>query len=214
MERGLFITFEGLDGSSKTTQAKLLSEWMEERGIQHILTKEPGAEHIPECCKMRKILLDPKNSITPTAELLLFLADRAQHVEKCVAPALQQGTHVICDRFIDSTTVIQSSRGLSRIKIDELNAFATSNLSPDITFILDIPVEVGLERARKKSIYKQGDRMEMENLRFHEAVRNGFLKLANSIMDNRFRLVDASPPKTSEEINEEIVNHIKMELWG
>lgn len=214
MERGLFITFEGGEGSGKTTNIKKLSEWMAARGIKHITTKEPGCPDLAECKKMRKLLLDPENSLTPTAELLLFLADRAQHVEKHIKPNLENGIHVLCDRFSDSTRVYQCSRGLSRPMVDTLLNFTTGSLDPDLTIVLDVPVEVGLERAKTKSIYKGGDRMENAGRRFHEDVRHGFLKLAESISDHyRFRVIDATPPKTIEKIHEEVVYEVSKKLW-
>jgi len=212
--KGLFFTFEGIDGSSKTTQITLLDNWMKDRNIPHIITKEPGCPFIPECNKIRELLLDPKNDISDTAELLLFLADRAQHVEKFIKPQLEKGIHIISDRFSDSTRVYQVARGLARNKIDMLIDMATGGLVPDLTILLDVPVEVGLERAKAKSIFKEGDRMEQAGNRFHESVRHGFLKLAESVSENhRFAIIDASPPKTIEEVHNEVVKIVSKKLW-
>lgn len=209
-----FFTFEGIDGSSKTTQVQMLSDWMKERDIPHIITKEPGNTHIEECMKIRELLLDPTYNLTPNAELLLFLADRAQHVEKVIKVALNEGKNVICDRYADSTRVYQSARNLSRSKIDMLIDFATSGLKPDLTFILDMPVECGLERAKAKSIYKDGDRMEKEDMKFHNDVRCGFLKLTENIVEQyRFRVINVAPPRTKEEIHEDIIQHVAKKLW-
>lgn len=214
MIKPLFITFEGGEGAGKSTQIQLLSEWMEKRNIEHVLTKEPGSNMIEECVKIRELLLNPDNNLSANSELLLFLADRAQHVDKLIKPSLQSGKHVICDRYSDSTRVYQCARGLSRVKVDMLIDFATNNLKPDLTFILDIPVEVGLERAKAKSIYKEGDRMEMAGNKFHQDVRHGFLKLAENIVEKyRFKIINASPPKNVEEIHKEIIEVISKKLW-
>ena len=213
IEKTLFITLEGIDGSSKSTQAQMLSDWMNIRGIEHILTKEPGTTTIPECVKIRELLLNPNSDLTSNAELLLFLADRAQHVEKLIKVALGEGKHVICDRYADSTRVYQCARGLSRSKVDMLIDFATDGLKPDITFILDIPVDIGLKRAKAKSNNK-GDRMENAGDKFHQNVRLGFLKLAENITEShRFKVINAAPPKTEKEIHQEIIKHVSKKLW-
>jgi dTMP kinase len=210
----IFITFEGGEGVGKTTQVKLLYNWMKERNIPCVVTREPGTDHIEECMKIRELLLNPQNTLCHTSELLLFLADRAQHVENFIKPTLAKGIHVICDRYIDSTRVYQCTRGLSRNKVDLLLDFATSGLLPDITFLLDIPVCIGLERAKAKSIYKEGDRMEKAGLKFHEDVRYGFLKLAESVSEcHRFRIINAAPPKTIDDTHQEIVRLISEKLW-
>jgi dTMP kinase len=212
--KSLLIVFEGGEGSGKSTQAQLLSDWMKKRNIPHVLTKEPGCPYIQECVKMRELLLDPKNELTPTAELLLFLSDRAQHVETFIRKQLEQGVHVIGDRFSDSTRIYQCARGFSRSKIDMLLEFATGGLTPDLTILLDVPTNIGLERARAKSIFKNGDRMEQAGTRFHENVRHGFLKLAESLAErHRFVVIDTLPPKTIEETHEEIVKHVSKKLW-
>lgn len=215
MTKPLFITFEGGEGGGKTTQAQLLSEWMKERNIPHFLTKEPGDPHTPECVKIRKLLLNPEDSLVPATELFLFLADRAQHVERLIKPALESGRHIICDRYTDSTRVYQiAARGFSRTKLDPLLNVATGGLMPDLTFLLDVPVEVGLERARAKSIYKDGDRMERENAEYHEKVRQGFLRLATSLSEQgRVVRIDAAPPKSIEGVRDEVVKHISKRLW-
>lgn len=209
----MLISFEGGEGSGKTTHAKLLANWMSGRNIPHILTKEPGSDTIKECKKIRKLLLDPNNDLTDRTELFLFLADRAQHVEKLIKPALEDNKHVICDRFIDSTKNYQSARGLDRQKIDLLIDFATNGLKPDVTFILDIPVDVGLLRAKAKSIYKEGDRIEKASLKFHEQVRNNFLKMAESLIEDRFIVVNILD-KNINQVHAEIIKYISYKLWG
>lgn len=213
MGRGLFITFEGGEGGGKTTQVNKLSEWMKERGIKHEITKEPGCQHIEECVKIRQLLLDPSNNLRPTSELLLFLADRAQHVECFIRPQLESGVHVLCDRFSDSTRIYQGARGFSRSKVDFLLDFATTGLNPDLTFVLDVPVDVGLTRARAKSIYKEGDRMEMAGVQFHEDVRHGFLRLAENVKETRFHVINAAPPHTVDQIHTEVTEVLSRRLW-
>jgi len=210
----MFVTFEGGEGSGKSTQTQLLSDWMKKRNIPHVLTKEPGCPYIQECVKIRELLLDPKNELTTTAELLLFLSDRAQHVEMFIRKQLEKGVHVIGDRFSDSTRIYQCARGFSRSKIDMLLELATGGLTPDLTILLDVPTSIGLERAKAKSIFKDGDRMEQAGARFHEDVRHGFLKLAESLSErHRFVVIGTSPPKTIAETHEEIVKHISKKLW-
>lgn len=214
MNKGLFFTFEGGEGSGKTTQIKMLDKWMDKRNIPHIVTKEPGSKNVAECVKFREILLNPENDIVPTSELLLFLADRAQHVEKLIKPSLDSGIHVLCDRFSDSTRVYQCARGISRAKVDMLINFATSELTPDLTFILDLPSKVGLKRARDNSIYSGGDRIEKSSEEFHDDVRYGFLKLAESIEEqNRFHVIDVAPPKKKNETHEEIVEYVSKKIF-
>lgn len=213
MSEGLFITFEGGEGSGKSTQVKKLCEWMKNRKIPYVCTKEPGSSFIRECVKIRSLLLDAENDIVPLSELFLFLADRAQHVDKLIRPELNKGNHVICDRYSDSTKIYQCARGLSRDKVDILIDFATSGLVPDITFVLDIPVDIGLKRAKAKS-GGVGDRMEQADIKFHEDVRHGFLKLAESIQEEqRFQVINVAPPKTIEEVHEEIVKHLSKKIW-
>jgi len=214
MSRPLFVSLEGMDGSGKTSQAKLLSQWMTKLNIPHILTKEPGSPHLEECIKIRKLLLDPVNDLTSTSELMLFLADRAQHVAKFIRPKLAAGLHVICDRYVDSTRVYQGvSRGLGRTKLDPMLEFATGGLMPDATFIFDVPPEVGLQRARARST-GGGDRIEREALDFHVRVRQGFLRLTESLSEQgRIILINAAPPKTVETIHAEVIAHMSKRLW-
>lgn len=208
----LLISFEGGDGSGKSTNANMLSEWMKKNNIPHVLTKEPGTPYIEECKKIRELLLNPENELCDETELFLFLADRSQHIQKLILPSLQEGKHVICDRFADSTRCYQQSRGFSRSKIDMLLEVATNGIKPDITFLLDIPVNIGLDRAKTKSVYKEGDRMESAGSEFHEDVRYNFLKLAESIEEqHRFYVIDAS--RTIKEIHQDIVNIISKKIW-
>lgn len=188
--KGYFIAFEGGEGSGKSTQARLLAQWLNRKGIKTVLTLNPGGTEIGE--KIRTILLDPKNSIlSAKAELLLYEADRAQHVEEIVRPALEDGKIVISDRFSDSSSVYQGiCRNLGIKKVEELNKFATSEILPNLVIILDLNEEVGRNRIRKRlnddillSIAGRRvklDRLENETVSFHKQVRNGFLKLAKT----------------------------------
>lgn len=211
----LFISFEGGEGTGKTTNAKLLSDWMKKRNMDHVLTKEPGSPHIGECKDIREILLNPNNNLVASSELLLFLADRAQHVSKLIIPSLLNGKHVICDRFVFSTIAYQCARGISRDKVDRFIEFATNGTMPDLTFILDAPVDIGLRRAKEKSIYKDGDRIEKEGSEFHENVRNNFLKLAQSTTrEHMAYVINAAPPKAIMEVHKEVVDIVSKKLWA
>lgn len=172
---GLFITFEGGEGSGKSTQLERLERHLEARGSRVVTTREPGGTPISEA--IRSMLLDPENtSITSTTELLLYEAARAQHVEETIRPALEEGAVVLCDRFYDSTTAYQGAgRGLHGDDLDRLHRLATRGLVPDLTILIDIPVEEGLRRA---SARRKHDRIEQEPLAFHKSVRKGFLALA------------------------------------
>jgi len=181
----MFVTFEGIEGSSKTTQAGLLSNWLNTQHLSHLLTKEPGTVLSKECQQIRQLLLSPENNIYPRSELLLYLADRAQHVENCIRPALEEGKWVISDRYSWSTYVYQ---GYGRGLINELGEifremldYAAGNLWPDVTFIMDLPVEVGLKRAKVSNMeFIGGDRIEREALEFHQILRDGFLEVSKS----------------------------------
>jgi len=213
MNEPLFVTFEGGDGTGKTTQIEMLDQWMTKLNMPHIVTKEPGSPHMPECVKIRQLLLDPANNLTPTSELMLFLADRALHVERLIRPKLAAGLHVVCDRYVDSTRVYQGvSRGLGRPRLDPMLEFATGGLMPDLTFVFDVPPDIGLQRARAKGA--GGDRIEREAMDFHARVRQGFLKLADSLSEQgRIVLINAAPPKTVEAIHAEVVAHMSKRLW-
>lgn len=189
-----FITFEGIEGCGKTTQMDMLRQSLEALGIEVICTREPGG--CPIADEIRQILLHPGNSIlVPTAELLLYAAARAQHVEEVIRPALHSGKAVLCDRFIDATVVYQGAgRGLSMETISTLNLLATDGLSPDLTVLLDMPAEEGLARARARNQNSLSglseDRFEQESLVFHQTIRQGYLDQA-AAAPQRFRIVDA-----------------------
>lgn len=190
----MFITFEGMEGCGKSTQVDRLGKSLTSRGVRAVLTFEPGGTAAGE--KMRSILLDRGNhDLVPMAELCLYEADRAQHVARVVRPALDRGDWVICDRFFDATVVYQGlARGQDLTLIRNLNRTVTGGLQPDLTFLLDCPVEEGLRRAfqRNRSRPDPGqDRFEREAVAFHNAVREGYLEIARQ-EPGRFVVIDAS----------------------
>jgi dTMP kinase len=180
VKKNFFITFEGGEGSGKTTHSLLLKEYLGERGYEVLLTKEPGGTVLAET--VRSILLNPDSNIVPLSELFLYEAARAHHVEKLVFPALKSGKTVICDRFTDSTVVYQGyGRKLDLQLIDNLNSIASFGLIPFLTIYLDILPSKGINRSKKsnKKIYgENGDRIERESLQFHERIREGYLNQA------------------------------------
>ena len=175
----MFITFEGIDSSGKSTQCKLLEKYLTEKGHEVLLLREPGGTRISE--KIRDILLDhSSNGIVPLAEFLLYSAARAQLVQEVIKPALAEGKIVICDRFADSSTAYQGqARGLGIDKVESINTIATGDLKPDLTFFIDIPVTESL--IRLKVAGKLQDRMESQSGEFFEAVREGYLHLATKL---------------------------------
>jgi len=193
---GQFITFEGIEGCGKTTQIKLAGEYLQQRHIPFIITEEPGGTPIGR--KIREILLNKGSlgEISSEAELLLFSAARSQHVRDVIIPALKEGTLVLCDRFYDATLAYQGfGRGLDIEFIRLINGFSTVNLKPGLTFLLDLPAEIGLKRAMMRiSRIKEGraeDRFEREDLEFHKRVRSAYLFLAEQDR-NRFRIVNSA----------------------
>lgn len=209
MKKGIFITFEGPEGSGKSTQLRLLADRLKKRGVPVLTTGEPGGSHLGK--KLRQLLLHSRVKPSPEAELFLFLADRADHVSAILRPALERGWVVLCDRYIDSTLAYQGGgRGLSLARLKRLNREATGGLQPDLTILLDLPVETGLARAGKRSKGKI-DRMEREELKFHRAVRSAFLRLAKE-EHKRFRLLDArrDPEAIHREIVEILSRHWKV----
>ena len=179
---GLFITFEGVEGAGKTTQIALLLDCLRELGQDVRVTREPGGDAVAET--VRRLLLE--REMAPRAELLLFLAARAQNVDRVIRPHLAAGGTVLCDRFIDSSIAYQGyARGLGRDTVFHLNAFAIDGLLPDLTILLDLPPEIGLSRQMDRN------RMEAESLEFHVRVREGFLREAEN-NPARFCVLDAT----------------------
>jgi dTMP kinase len=191
---GLFITLEGVEGSGKTTQAAILGDALRGQGRRVVVTHEPGGTRAGEA--IRAIFLDPAVSLDVAAELLLVLADRAQHVREKLKPSVVAGDIVISDRYSDSTTAYQGyGRGFDLKLLADLNRLASDAMKPDLTLVLDVPVETGLERtrARVKGAVRGPDRFEGEAQEFHRRVRDGFLEIARAEPD-RVRVVDASRP--------------------
>ncbi len=173
--KGSFISFEGIEGSGKSTQAKLLYDYLKNRGADVILTEEPGGTQIG--AQIRTVLLAVEHrGMSPLTELLMYNASRAQHIAEVITPALNRGAIVITDRFTDSTLAYQGyGRGLDLEVIHSLDLIATGRLRPDITLLLDLDVETGLQRNRG---IQKTDRLELEDISFHERVRIGYHMLA------------------------------------
>jgi len=209
--RGRFITFEGIEGSGKSSQIALLAGYLRSKQRIVSLTREPGGTTIGD--QVRKILLDPANkALDPAAELLLYAASRAQHLTEVIGPALERGAVVLCDRFSDATIAYQGyGRGLDRDMIDRLDRMVTAGMRPALTLLLDVDVAVGLARARGRNDLEGLEaeaRFENENLKFHDRVRRGYLALAKE-EPSRISIVDAAltPDRVQEKIRE-IVNRL------
>ena len=208
-----FITFEGGDGSGKTTQLKVIENYLRARGRSCLSTREPGGTSLGQL--IRQVLLEVgTQSITSPTELFLYLADRAQHMHEVVIPALKQGKIVLCDRHTDSTLAYQGyGRGIDLSLLRSLNDIASEGIRPDLTLLFDCPAEIGLSRTVQRqpqtSSGRNEDRFEREKIEFHERVRAGFLELAQA-EPNRFRIVDAA--RSAEEVGQEVKNIIDGEL--
>lgn len=184
----LFLTLEGPDGSGKSTQARLLADHLRAKGENALLTREPGGTPIGD--QLRKVLMDLGNKgMTPAAEFLLFSASRAQIVRQVIRPHLEAGGVVVCDRFADSSLAYQGyGHRLPLATVRAVNSLATGDLLPDLTFLLDIPVEVGLKRRREQGAWNRLDDYDLE---FHRRVRDGYLELAQA-EPQRWIVVDAA----------------------
>lgn len=208
----MFITFEGIEGCGKSTQAERLASRLVDLAVPVVRTLEPGGTQVGHL--IRKILLDSRNEhLSPLAELLLYAADRAQHVKEVIKPSLDQGKWVVCDRFFDATTVYQGhARGQDQTLIGVLHEKTTQGVVPDVTFLLDCPVEVGLRRAKARieMLNQTGqDRFEREEAEFHQMVRQGYLREAEKY-PHRFVVLDGSLPQDST--HEQVFNHMKQFL--
>lgn len=201
MNKGFLVTFEGGEGCGKSTQIKLFIKFLEEQKLNFILSREPGGCVLGE--KIRAILLHSKEDMSALSEFFLFCANRTEHVKEVIKPALEEGKIVVIDRYYDSSLAYQGYAGnLDIKKLKDITAFATDNVVPDLTFLLDISYEEGFGRKAKDENLKNLDRIEQRDRAYHEKVRQGYLKLAKE-EPNRFVVIDAS--KSLEEIHEEII---------
>ena len=208
MNRGLFISFEGPDGSGKSTQIEYLRQYFKENGIDAVFTREPGGTPIGE--KLREIILDRNNSeMCDMAEALLYAASRAQHVHELIRPAVERGSIVVCDRFIDSSIAYQGYGRNLGDGVRVINELAIDGCMPDLTFFMDLDPEIGKSRIRADV----QDRLEREALEFHRKVYDGYRELAERY-DERFVVIDASEPK--EKMKEAVLSRLEeaMEKRG
>lgn len=202
----MFITFEGIEGSGKSSLIAQLKKYFKSSKLEAFFSKEPGGTDLGK--EIRKILLNPKYSFDPTSELLLLLADRAEHVQKIIRPNLQKNKLIFCDRYLDSTLAYQGSgRNLDKKIIREMFK-ALDFPIPDLTILLDVPVQIGLGRARKRN---KLDRFEKEDLNFHENVRRSYLDLAKN---DSARIVLFDSSISEEELFKKAVNLIKSRISG
>lgn len=196
----LFITFEGADGCGKTTQIELLNKYLQEKGFNTLVTREPGAKGLGE--RLREILLNYDGEVSPNCESFLFLADRAQHVDCVIKPALKNGVIVLCDRHTDSTVAYQGyGRQLDIEQIKKLNEIAVNGLKPDLTIVFDIDIETSMQRVGKTK-----DRMESAGIDFFSRVRNGYLAIAKE-EPNRVKVINSAD--TIEEIHNQVVKLVE-----
>jgi len=210
---GLFITFEGVEGSGKTTQIRRLEKYLNRKGIPCVTTREPGGTPIGE--KIRKILLNPDHhSLTALSELLLYEAARSQHVKEVIRPGLKKRMVIFCDRFSDASVAYQGwGRRIDLKSVEELNRVASEGIKPDLTFLLDCPTDMGLKRAlrrNKKLRQEKEGRFEREKIQFHNRVRKGYLAIAKKEPD-RVKVIDT---RQGEEKVFEKIRQIVDELIG
>ena len=199
----LFITFEGADGCGKTTQIELLNKYLQEKGFKTLVTREPGAKGLGE--KLREILLNYDGEVSPNCESFLFLADRAQHVDCVIKPALKKGIIVLCDRHTDSTVAYQGyGRQLDIEQIKNLNKIAVNGLKPDLTIVFDIDIETSMQRVGKTK-----DRMESAGTEFFNRVRNGYLAIAKE-EPNRVKVINSAD--SIENIQKQVVGLVKKSI--
>lgn len=191
MKRGKLITFEGIDGCGKTTQWRLLEEYLTARGFACVATREPGGTDLGLQIRAA-VLHGAPGSVEPLAEMLLYAADRAQHVRRVILPALASGSIVLSDRFYDATTVYQGyARGFDLQLVNRLNELATGGLKPDLTLLFDLDVALALSRTRQRSDETQPDRLDQEPHEFHQRVRQAYLEIAAQ-EPQRFRIIPAA----------------------
>ena len=206
-KRGKFITIEGTDGSGKSTQLELLKKYFAEKKTEAVFVRDPGSTQIGE--KIRSLILDTQNTaMSDETEALLYAACRIQLVNEVIVPALERGTNVICDRFVDSSIAYQGfARGLGQEKIELINSFALEKCMPDLTVFFNLPPEKGMLR---KNNQKELDRIEKESINFHKKVYNGYLSLLNAY-PQRIHSIDAS--LSVEEVFNSVKNIIEAMRW-
>ncbi len=203
MQKGLFITFEGADGCGKTTQLNMLRDYLIDKGFDVLTTREPGAKGLGE--KVREILLNYDGEVSNRCESFLFLADRAQHIDIIVNPAIEKGQIVLCDRHTDSTVAYQGyGRGLDIERINMLNNLATAGRVPDLTFVFDVDIETSMKR-----VGKEKDRMESAGNEFFNRVRFGYLEIAKH-EPQRVKVIDST--KSIDEVFEQVKSIIDSAL--
>lgn len=212
---GVFITFEGIDGCGKSTQLRLLASRLRMDGHDVIATREPGGTSLGQ--RLRAALLDAQEQIDPLAELLVFAADRAQHVRAQLRPALASNHIVLSDRYADATVAYQGAgRGFAPELIQEIVELATGGLKPDLTLLFDIPVATALERTRTRAVARnQKDRLDTEGAEFHTRVRNKYMEIA-AREPERFRIIDstASVEETHTKVLEIVMPFLKEVISG
>ena len=207
---GRFMTVEGIEGVGKTTQVARLSQALSARGIAHVVTREPGGTPLAE--KIRDLVLSPREeALPPMAELLLMFAARAVHLANHIEPNLRAGRWVLCDRFTDATYAYQGGgRGMSPEDIGRLETLVQGARRPDLTLLLDVPVAVGLERARLRDVGKTRDRFERERADFFERVRAGYLERARAEPE-RMAVIDVAQP--ADQVAAHITRILESKSW-
>ncbi|MFC6153933.1 dTMP kinase [Nocardioides yefusunii] len=197
---GVFLCFEGGEGAGKTTQSRLLEAWLRERGHDALLTREPGGSEVG--AELRRILLDPATGdLSPRTEALVYAADKAEHVDALLMPALERGEVIVCDRYVDSSLAYQGAgRALDVAELDPMLRWATRGLRPHLTILLDLAPQTGLGR------FEERDRIEAEGIEFHQRVRDGFLRLAAADAEH-YLVLDARAPV--EEIHAAITARVE-----
>jgi len=203
MKNGKFITLEGGEGSGKSTCIKFITTWLESQGIQYVVTREPGGTPLAE--EIRNLILSHREEkMHDETELLLMFAARSQHINEKIKPAIEQGTWVISDRFVDSSYVYQgAARGGDLTKIDLLASWVLQGCKPDKTLLFDVPVEIGLNRVAKRA---QSDRLDDEPMAFHQMVRDAFLTRAKT--SEHYHLIDAS--QVIDKVNQDV--QVQLEI--
>lgn len=206
---GTFITFEGIDGSGKSTHLRLLAQFLQSNGLDVVLTREPGGTPVGN--RLRAALLDAREEVDPLTELLVFAADRAQHVRRVLRPAIEAGRVIISDRYADATVAYQGAgRGFSAELISEIIALATEGLKPDLTLLFDLPVIESNTRTRRRTNGQQaGDRLDAETADFHTRVRDAYLRLAETEPD-RIKVIESnrSVEETQQRVRKIIVGFL------